>query len=124
MGEVKEFFFDTYALFEIVHASPNYLKYKDSRVITTRLNLMELHYRLLGLYGEKIADEAYNKFLEFSIKIPNKVIKIANGFKLKHKKKRLSYVDCVGYILARFYGIKFLTGDKEFENIENVEFVK
>ena len=32
--------------------------------------------------------------------------------------------DCIGYILAKNIGIKFLTGDKEFENLDNVEFVK
>lgn len=124
MEKIRKFFFDTYALFEIIHASPNYLEYKDSKIITTKLNLMELHYRLLNLYGKEIADKAYDKFLGFSIEIPNKVIKVANGFKLKHKKKRISYIDSVGYILSKFHGIKFLTGDKEFENIKNVEFVK
>ncbi len=32
--------------------------------------------------------------------------------------------DCIGYIFAKQLGIKFLTGDKEFENLDNVEFVK
>ena len=36
----------------------------------------------------------------------------------------LSYVDYIGYILAKQRNVKFLTGDKEFENMDNVEFVK
>ena len=32
--------------------------------------------------------------------------------------------DCIGYIMAKKLNIKFLTGDKEFENFLNVEFVK
>ena len=32
--------------------------------------------------------------------------------------------DCIGYIIAKRLGMKFLTGDKEFEGFENVEFVK
>ena len=32
--------------------------------------------------------------------------------------------DCIGYILAKRLSIKFLTGDKEFEKLDDVEFVK
>ena len=39
-------------------------------------------------------------------------------------KRNVSMTDCVGYILAKQLGIKFLTGDKEFEHLDNVEFVK
>ena len=48
MEEVESLFFDTYALFEIVHISKNYHKYTMQEVspITTKLNLMEL-YRLI-----------------------------------------------------------------------------
>ena len=40
------------------------------------------------------------------------------------KKRNVSMTDCIGYILSKQLGIKFLTGDKEFENFPNVEFVK
>lgn len=52
------------------------------------------------------------------------VIEGASRFKLQYKKRNLSMTDCIGYILAKKLGIKFLTGDKEFEDMENVEFVK
>jgi len=45
-------------------------------------------------------------------------------FRALNKKRNLSYVDCIGYIIAKQRNIKFLTGDKEFEYMENVEFVK
>ena len=45
-------------------------------------------------------------------------------FRLKWKDRGVSITDCVGYIMAREMGIKFLTGDKEFEGLEGVEFVK
>ena len=46
--------------------------------------------------------------------------------KLKNKlnKRNVSMTDCIGYCTALALGIRFLTGDKEFENLENVEFVK
>jgi hypothetical protein len=42
------------------------------------------------------------------------------------RKKRLdlSYADALGYFLSLKHGIKFLTGDPEFKNLENVEFVE
>jgi uncharacterized protein len=43
---------------------------------------------------------------------------------LKRKKRKLSIPDCIGYVVAKREGAKFLTGDKEFENFSNVEFVK
>jgi hypothetical protein len=33
-------------------------------------------------------------------------------------------VDALGYSYSRKLGIKFLTGDKEFSEMENVEYVK
>jgi len=78
---------------------------------------------VLRLYGKKVADKYYNKFLEFTIELDDNSIKEANEFKLKNKKKKLSYIDCIGYILAKKRNVKFLTGDKEFKEFENVEFV-
>ncbi|GAI14858.1 unnamed protein product [marine sediment metagenome] len=46
----------------------------------------------------------------------------AMGLRLKHR--RLSYADCIGYVTARHEGMKFLTGDRVFERMENVEFVR
>jgi len=45
-------------------------------------------------------------------------------FRKKNKKRNLSYTDCIGYVYATENDLIFLTGDKEFENLENVEFVK
>jgi len=43
---------------------------------------------------------------------------------MKSNKSNLSYVDCIGYILAKELKVGFLTGDREFEGMDNVEFVK
>jgi predicted nucleic acid-binding protein len=43
---------------------------------------------------------------------------------LKKKEKELSIPDCIGFVIAKRLGAKFLTGDKAFEKKENVEFVK
>jgi uncharacterized protein len=119
------YFFDTYAFIEIIKQNKNYSKYiKEITIITTKLNLMELHYILLRTFGKQKADFYYDRFLPFAIDISDEVIKKANEFKLRNKSRNLSYVDCIGYILSRINCTKFLTGDKEFEGVENVEFVK
>lgn len=122
---IETYFFDTYALHEIIEGNPNYKGFVNNvGMITTKLNLMEFYYGLLREYDRKTADEYYDILVEYVIKIDDETIKQAMVFKLLNKNKKLSYVDCIGYILAKKRGIKFLTGDKEFESVENVEFVK
>ena len=125
MGEVKTLFFDSYAFYEIINGNVNYEKYKKGvNIITTKLNLMELHYGLILNHGKKVADYYYDFFVPFVVDVGNEIIKLANEFRFQNKKKRLSYVDCIGYTLANSMNIRFLTGDKEFEKMYNVEFVK
>ena len=122
--EVKSYFFDSYVFYEIIEGNLAFKKYTEGiGIITTRLNLMELHYGLLSLYGKEVADEHYNALLEFVIDIDDSIIKQANEFKFNNKKKKLSYVDCIGYTIAKKRNVKFLTGDVAFEDLDNVEFV-
>ncbi|MBI2583597.1 MAG: hypothetical protein HYW25_02930 [Candidatus Aenigmarchaeota archaeon] len=123
--EIKTFFFDTYALYEIAIGNRNYAPYaKNVAIVTTKLNLMELFYGLLTKYGENVADKFYNRFLPYCIGIPDEIIKRSAVFRAANKKKGFSYIDCIGYILSMELKIKFLTGDGAFENMPNVEFVK
>ena len=123
--EPLKFFFDTYALVEITKANPNYNPYAGKvGIILTKLNLMELHYSLLREVGKEAADKAYEEFLPFIVEVTDEVIKVANEFKLHNSRLNLSYVDCIGYTIARITEIPFLTGDSQFEGIENVEFVR
>ncbi len=46
------------------------------------------------------------------------------AMKKQFKKPRLSYVDCIGYVYAKHNNVPFLTGDREFAKMDNVEFVK
>ena len=125
MGEVAAYFFDSYAFFEIIGGNKNYLHFsKNIGIITTRLNLLELHYGLLKIYGKETADKYYDQYTSFAIEIDDDILKKASSLKAALRKKKLSYIDCVGYITALSRGVKFLTGDKEFKDLENVEFVK
>ena len=123
--EIKTFFFDTYAFFEMIEGNKNYDQYLNGiSVVTTKLNLMELFYGLLKNYDEKIADEYYDELIKYTIEIDDDLIKKAMIFRLENKKKDLSYTDCLGYVLAKERNILFLTGDNGFKDLPNVEFVK
>ncbi len=125
MGKIKTLFFDSYALYEIFDGNNDYIPYThDIAIVTTRLNIMEFHYGLLAKRGKEFADRLYDELVKFAVNINDDAIKAANEFRALNKNKKFSYVDCIGYITAKLRGIKFLTGDKEFENLDNVEFVK
>ena len=120
------YFFDTYALLEIFYGNERYRKYIDEDVITTKLNLMEIYYHLLREEGEDFANQYYDETVEYAIDFDDRDIKESMRFRLNMKKvkKNLSYVDALGYVIAEKLGIKFLTGDNAFENMDNVEYVK
>ena len=116
------FFFDTYAFFEIIKGNPKYNPYLECRIITTIFNMAELNYNLKKEKDKKIVDEYTDKYSKFIVDVPIGDIKRAMDFKMLNK--HLSIPDAIGYTVARKYGVKFLTGDGDFENMENVEFVK
>ena len=119
---MSRYFFDTYALVEIIKNNPNYVQYSDEVITTSLLNLIELYYSILKDFNEEKAKMVYSKFKESISEFSDDVIFEAMKFKLANK--NLSYVDCIGYSFALKNGLKFLTGDKEFKESVNVEFVK
>lgn len=120
----ESYFFDTYAFFEILKGNEMYKKYINSSIVTTKLNLFELYLGILREDGEENAEIAFNKYNFFTRDFDDNVIKSAAKLKLQLNRRNLSMADCVGYMFARQLGIKFLTGDKEFRDMDNVEFVK
>tara|TARA_Y100000034_G_C6749587_1_gene333096 strand:+ start:403 stop:774 length:372 start_codon:yes stop_codon:yes gene_type:complete len=118
------YFFDSYAIIEIIKGNENYKKYTKSIVLTTKLNLFEVFYVLVRDVGEKEANYFIDKYYPSIIDFDKEIIKKSAKFRLKYKKRDLSMTDCIGYFLSKKWKVKFLTGDKEFEDMENVEFVK
>jgi|TARA_Y100000310_G_C20570692_1_gene757856 predicted nucleic acid-binding protein len=118
-------FFDTYALIEIIEGSPPYQKYAKEEFITTKYNLMELYYILLRTLGAKKAEHYFNTFLPSCVPVEDETLKAAMRFRVVQRKEKnlISYVDCVGYFVALQYGVRFLTGEKHFKNLQHVEFV-
>ena len=74
---------------------------------------------------EKLKEEADKITERYNPLLVDVAIKdIKDAMDLKIKNKQLSIPDVIGYILARKFNAKFLTGDSAFQNMENVEFVK
>lgn len=121
----KKLFFDTYALIELGKSNPNYEPYsKDVVIFLNKLNLLEFSYYLLRGKRENEIEKIFQQYQRFSVNYDEDILIKAAEMKFKFLKERLSFIDCIGYVLAKEHGALFLTGDEKFRNKENVEFVK
>ncbi len=119
-----KYFADTYAIIEYLKNNPRFISYFEKhQILTTRLNLMELFYSSLKDAGEELAERHYNSFLSRITEITDLQFKAAAKMRLRYKQNNLSYIDCLGYSIALDEKAKFLTGDKEFHEMKNVEWV-
>src|SRR3989337_2534320 len=119
----SKYLFDTYALMEIIDGNDNYLEYLDSDMVINNFIFAELCYNLFK-DNDKNAKKHLSKYAEHISSVRPEWIEEAMLFRLKWKDRGVSMTDCIGYVMASKLGIKFLTGDKEFEEMDNVEFVK
>jgi len=119
-----KFFLDTYALIEIVKGNQKFQRYLESDAITLKDNLAELYYYLLRLYGENFANDALEKFSSIATEYPIGIIPKSMSFKHTNHKTKFSYIDCIGYTYALESKRFFLTGDRAFGGMKNVEIVR
>lgn len=115
---------DTYALAKIADKNPKFKEYLDLPFVITDTTLAEFYSILLREDGEKVADYWYKKLERYSLSVSKEILIDAVKFRHKHKKTGMSFFDAVGYIFSTRKGYLFVTGDKEFENLSNVEFKK
>src|SRR3989344_63027 len=119
----EKLFFDTCVLIEISKGNPKFEDYKKSYMVLTDLNLMEYVYYLLKVGRDNQIKKIFDELSPFIVNYDQEVIIHAAKMKFKYKKEKLSFVDCIGYILAKKHGAKFLTCDGKFKHKENVVFV-
>lgn len=119
-----ENFLDSYAIIEILKGNPRYEKFSEKIAATGKVNLIEVAYHLAQYFPEEkalqIIDSLKIKIIEIK---ETEITKIA-FFRKEHSKKKFSYIDCIGYIIAKENNLKFITGDQAFNGMPNVEFVK
>ncbi len=111
-------------MIEIIEGNPNYKPLLSGEFYTSIFHLYELYYAIFRDYGSKDAQERYLFFTQFAARVKDEHVFVASKFKLLHKRKRISYADAIGYAMAKEMGAKFLTGDEQFEKMDNVEYVK
>ena len=120
----EDYFFDSYALIEMLKGNPNYQAYQMAGMVILKFNLFEVFYSYIREKNEGAGNQFLEDYQKFVQEFDLSVIQAAAKFKYENRKKELSMADCLGYCYARQLGIKFLTGDRQFQDLENVEFVK
>lgn len=115
--------FDTYAVMEIIKGNKNYIPYLTEKIVINNFIFAEICYILIRNNYPEIS-KYLGRYEKFIMSINPNTIKEAMKFRYKNKSKNMSIPDCISYFQARELGLKFLTGDKQFENFEGVEFVK
>ncbi|MBI5035765.1 hypothetical protein HZC09_00325 [Candidatus Micrarchaeota archaeon] len=119
----KGYFFDTYATIELIDGNPAYAPYKDAAPAFTKLNLFEVYFYLLRTFGIDAADKFNSHNYDLALDFGPEVIREAAQLKFQVN-RNISMTDAIGYVIAGKLGLRFLTGDKQFEDLPNVEFVK
>ena len=125
--EKTRYFYDSYAVIAYLSDSPNYRAYfEENDGVLTKLNLIEICYRTIEIHGEEAAVQVVELFAKYTIDFAPRDIMGSMKLRstLKKDSRNISYSDALGYYLSQKNKLKFLTGDKEFEGLDGVEFVK
>ncbi|MEM2192574.1 MAG: PIN domain-containing protein [Candidatus Hadarchaeales archaeon] len=122
---------DTYALIEWYdQGNSRYRPYFDPGVkrYLTKLTLLEFYHYVYHNKGKELAEKYYSHLKRHAeiVELTEDVLKKSAVFRseMLKKGKRFSYADCVNYVSAKELRAKLLTGDREFEKMENVELVR
>lgn len=115
---------DTYALIEISRGNPNFANYINANCAIPDLTLAEFYLVVLRDHNEKTADFWLKRLEPFAMPVSRNILIKAVRHKHEYRKFNLSFFDCAGYMFAIENDMSFVTGDKEFEGKESVEFVK
>jgi len=122
---VARYFYDSYAVLAYLSDSPGYAAYFEKNTgVLTRLNLMEIHYAILREHGARAAHEVLEAYSTREVEFSLQDIEAAMKLRYELRDLELSYADALGYQIAKKEGMKFLTGDRAFEKLPGVEFVR
>jgi len=118
-------FHDTFALLELANGNPAYVPYAGLPVYTHQFNVYE--FVAAGLrerHSEAAVREQVHAMNPNLLEATLDDLIRASHFRLEHASRRLSYVDALGYVLAKRHGLRFLTGDRQFQDLPRVEFAR
>lgn len=124
---MSSYFADSYARIEILKGNENYRSFQSVRLITTEFNICEVAFAVCREYPATASHvlKTVRKMVTLQTTGDQDYCSGATMRKwASGKGKKLSTIDCVGYSVADRLSIPFLTGDREFEDLPGVEYVK
>jgi PIN domain. len=124
---MASFFADSYAIIEILKGNERFLPYMTGHLVTTEFNICEVAFAVCRDYPEKTR-QVMARVRKMVALMPTTDEDYCEGAAMRRKTtrtgKKLSTIDCVGYAVSCRQKIPFLTGDREFEDLDNVEFAR
>jgi predicted nucleic acid-binding protein len=117
-------YLDTYALVEIGKNNPNYSSISKQDFQVCDVILCEFYGVTLRDFGKEKADEWFTRLSPYSESTTLPILIEAVRFRQENKPLNLSFWDVVGYMHARSKNGVFVTGDKGFEKLPHVKYIK
>ena len=124
---MSSFFADSYALIEMLKGNENYRSYQSEQLIATEFNICEVGFAVCREYPADAPRVLRTVRKMVAIQETLNEDYCAGAVRRKEASgqgKKLSTIDCVGYSVANRLNIPFLTGDREFADMDNVCFVR
>ncbi len=118
------FYLDTSALVDVAKGDKRLRAYIAQDFVINDITLAEFYNVMLRDYDEQTADYWFRRVSSNSRPVTKELLVEAVKFRRHNKAKNLSFFDAVGYVYAVKNRHAFLTGDKDFEGLPGVEFVK
>lgn len=92
---------------------------KNNHLLMTSINFGEVYYVILRECGQKKADEIEKIMQTLPIEIVNIDMQLAKEAARLKATRNISYTDCFAAALARLRKGELITGDKDFQTLEN-----
>jgi predicted nucleic acid-binding protein len=124
---MSSYFADSYALIEMLKGNENYRSFESERLITTEFNICEAGFAICRNYPTKASPVLKTVRKMVTLQATREEDYCSGAARRKEASgqgKKLSTIDCVGYSVANRLNIPFLTGDREFADMDNVQFVR
>src|ERR1051325_1488322 len=102
----ERFFFDTYALIERKNGSPAYKPYSEAPVFTHQYNLYEFVSSIMRVADESRATKELALLHPNPLEAETDALFGASRFRVERARQRISYVDALGYTLARKHDMR------------------
>jgi predicted nucleic acid-binding protein len=123
VGTISRYFYDSWAILEYLSKGQLAPYFRTGRGVTTWLQLMEVFYALLrdgktGSEAREVVTALQPHLVDFSF--DDVLAAMELRIRMVRKARNLSYVDAIGYYVARKHGLRFLTRDPGLRGLPGV----